>query len=227
MRSLVVALISASAAALAAETSDKTAGQSAFLVCSACHSLEPDGPAMLGPSLYDVINRPIASLPSYEYSAALQSLEGRWDPERLNQFLADPQSYAAGTKMVLPGIKSADQRSVLIAWLNSNSSKPLPTDELPGPAVPSEGLGQQAGTATTHIGVLHPAPGASETYALCTPCHSERIVAQQGQTRSGWDELLEWMVEEQGMQVLAPSVQKTVLDYLSEHYGPDRPNLPK
>jgi cytochrome c len=77
------------------------------------------------------------------------------------------------------------------------------------------------------IGSFHPAPGAQITYDLCTVCHSEMIIAQQGQTRDGWDEILVWMVEEMGMQELLPEEREQVLDYLATHYNPDRPHFPR
>jgi cytochrome c len=77
------------------------------------------------------------------------------------------------------------------------------------------------------IGTLHPAPGAQITYDLCTVCHSEMIIAQQGQTREGWDDILEWMVEDMGMQELLPEEREQVLDYLATHYNPDRPHFPR
>jgi cytochrome c len=76
------------------------------------------------------------------------------------------------------------------------------------------------------IGSFHPAPGAQITYDLCTACHSEMIIAQQGQTRDGWDEILVWMVEEMGMAELAEEDRDQVLDYLGTYYNPDRPHFP-
>ena len=76
------------------------------------------------------------------------------------------------------------------------------------------------------IGTFHPAPGAQITYDLCTVCHSEMIIAQQGQTREGWDEILVWMVEEMGMAELPEDEREQVLDYLSTYYNPDRPYFP-
>ena len=76
------------------------------------------------------------------------------------------------------------------------------------------------------IGTLHPAPGAQITYDLCTVCHSEMIIAQQGQTREGWDEILVWMVEEMGMMELEEEDREQVLDYLATYYNPDRPHFP-
>jgi len=73
------------------------------------------------------------------------------------------------------------------------------------------------------IGTFHPAPGAQITYDLCTICHSELIIAQQGQTREGWDDILVWMVEEMGMAELLEEEREQVLDYLATYYNPDRP----
>ena len=76
------------------------------------------------------------------------------------------------------------------------------------------------------FGVLFDAPGVETTYYACVACHSERIVAQQGLTREGWDELLVWMVEEQGMSEIDEPDRSEILDYLAAHYNEDRPNFP-
>ena len=65
-------------------------------------------------------------------------------------------------------------------------------------------------------------PGREEVYGLCSACHSLMIVKQQGLSRPDWDETLVWMVEEQGMPELDEETLDVVLDYLTEHYGPDR-----
>jgi len=84
-----------------------------------------------------------------------------------------------------------------------------------------------APTAHADYGVLVEAKGVELTYAICTGCHSEMIVAQQGLTRERWDKLLVWMVEEQGMVDLPKPERETILDYLSTHYNTDRPNFPR
>ena len=71
-----------------------------------------------------------------------------------------------------------------------------------------------------------PPRGPRRTHAYCTVCHSERIVAQQGLTRFDWEELLEQMVEEHGMNPIGEPDLGRVLDYLAANYGPDRPNFP-
>lgn len=77
------------------------------------------------------------------------------------------------------------------------------------------------------FGKLVNQPGVEETHAYCTACHSERIVAQQGLTKEGWTELLEWMVEEQEMEEIEESDRAMILDYLTKNYNVDRPNFPK
>lgn len=77
------------------------------------------------------------------------------------------------------------------------------------------------------FGVLFDAPGVETTYYSCVGCHSERIVAQQGLSRDQWDEMLEWMVEEQGMPEIDEPDRSEILDYLAAHYNEDRPNFPR
>ena len=77
------------------------------------------------------------------------------------------------------------------------------------------------------VGALYPAEGADVTYAYCASCHSEMLVAQQGQTRKGWEDLFQWMVEKQGMAPIPEEDREIILDYLSEHYNTDRPHFPR
>jgi len=76
------------------------------------------------------------------------------------------------------------------------------------------------------VGALYPDEGADVTYDYCASCHSTMLIAQQGQTREDWDDLLVWMVEKQGMQPIPEEDREIVLDYLAEHYNTDRPHFP-
>jgi hypothetical protein len=58
-------------------------------------------------------------------------------------------------------------------------------------------------------------------FALCSGCHSVKLVTQQGMTRAKWGETLDWMVEQQGMAELDPQTETQVLDYLAEHFNTD------
>jgi hypothetical protein len=62
--------------------------------------------------------------------------------------------------------------------------------------------------------------GRLEVFVECSRCHSMQIVNQQGLTRSAWEKLMVWMVEEQGMTVMQEEKETLVVDYLSKHYAP-------
>ncbi len=61
--------------------------------------------------------------------------------------------------------------------------------------------------------------GREEVEGICAACHSIRMVTQQRLPRHRWDELLDWMVAEQGMPELDEETRTVVLDYLSDHLG--------
>ncbi len=52
-----------------------------------------------------------------------------------------------------------------------------------------------------------------------------QIVRQQGMTRDGWSETLDWMTEEQGMAELTGAPREQILDYLATAFSPERPNF--
>lgn len=61
--------------------------------------------------------------------------------------------------------------------------------------------------------------GVDSVAAYCSACHSLQIVMQQRQTRDGWDYLLHWMVEKQGMAELPAETRADILDYLSREFS--------
>ena len=213
-------------------TASPERGKKIFRTCSACHAVEANAPHGIGPALWAVIGRAVASAEGFDrYTPAMRSFGGTWSPERLDRYLHQPMSEVKGTTMVFPGITSAADRADIIAWLNANSPEPIDFTPSLTAAGGAAGAGDVVPAAPQPdrppaLGVLVVADGAEETYAYCTVCHSERIVAQQGLTRPDWDELLEQMVEENGMNPIGEPDLGRVLDYLAANYGPDRPNFP-
>ncbi len=70
--------------------------------------------------MYGVAEEKIASVPGYSFSSALSKHKGEtWDPDKLNEWLNDPQSFAKGTKMTFPGIPNEQQRADVIAYLET------------------------------------------------------------------------------------------------------------
>ena len=99
---------------------DPKRGEQLTKVCAVCHTFNKGGPNKVGPNLWDVTEEGIAAVPNYQFSAALQSDKGqKWDPEKLNQWLHSPQSFAKGTKMTFVGFPKAQDRADVIAYLNT------------------------------------------------------------------------------------------------------------
>ncbi len=105
---------------------DIAAGEKVSKKCKACHIFKEGGKKRLGPPLWGIVGRDIASQDGFTYSSALQGLEGEWTYETLDQFLAAPKSYVPGTKMVFAGVKKEADRANLILYLRSLAAEPVP-----------------------------------------------------------------------------------------------------
>jgi cytochrome c len=71
--------------------------------------------------LRGVVGRKVASAAGYEYSDALRHVKGQWNAARLEKWLQDPQSVAAGTKMAF-SVPSAADRNAVIQYLASTGA---------------------------------------------------------------------------------------------------------
>ena len=85
--------------------------------CVACHSFEIDAPNKIGPNLYNIHERQIASISTFKYSKALKSITDKWNNNNLDLFLKNPKKWAPGTKMSYTGIKKGEDRANLIKYL--------------------------------------------------------------------------------------------------------------
>ena len=85
--------------------------------CSTCHS--PDaGVDKQGPSLFGIIGRKAGTESGYVYTPATKNSGITWDAANLDKYITNPQGVIPGTKMLFPGIKSADDRKALIGYLS-------------------------------------------------------------------------------------------------------------
>jgi cytochrome c len=96
-------------------------GEADAKACQSCHSLDKAAASKLGPPLYGVVERKIASVEGFAYSGALQEKSGNWTFEELDRFLANPKSFANGTKMTYAGERDAAKRAGIILYLDSLS----------------------------------------------------------------------------------------------------------
>lgn len=110
-------------------TADPADGERLFRRCAACHSAEQGDPHRTGPNLWNTVGQSIASHDGFNYSAALQEFPGDWTFEHLDEYLADPKGYIPGNKMAFAGLKRAQDRAAVIAFLNTKTPNPLPLPE--------------------------------------------------------------------------------------------------
>jgi cytochrome c len=95
-------------------------------VCQACHTFQKGQANNVGPNLYGVVGRPVASVPGFNYSAALKAKGGTWTFDALNTWLENPRADVPGTLMTFAGFDDEKERADVIDYLNSNSDNPLP-----------------------------------------------------------------------------------------------------
>ena len=101
-------------------------GEKVFKKCAACHLVNKGGANKIGPALYGVLGRKVASKEDYKYSKAMASYDKDWTFEEMNGYLKKPQSYIKGTKMAFAGLRKEKDRASVILYLNKNSDNPLP-----------------------------------------------------------------------------------------------------
>ncbi|MBI1172532.1 cytochrome C [bacterium] len=94
---LIAALCLTAAPVLAG--GDATKGADDFKRCKACHSIvAPDGTAIqkggkIGPNLYGVVGRAVASLPDFKYGDGIKAVGAKgvvWDEAMIAAYVTDP-----------------------------------------------------------------------------------------------------------------------------------------
>ena len=105
-------------------TGDVKHGEKVFKKCAACHSVAQGGGNKIGPKLWNVMFRPVASVTDYKYSKALLDYKKEWSWEEMNGFLVKPSAWIKGNKMGFAGLKNEKDRASVILYLNQNSDSP-------------------------------------------------------------------------------------------------------
>lgn len=101
-------------------------GESNAKACGACHSFDKGGAVKVGPPLYGIVGRPVASISGFGYSEAIKGKGGNWTLEAINSFITAPKVYANGTKMAYPGQPDPAKRADILDYLNTLADSPAP-----------------------------------------------------------------------------------------------------
>ncbi|OYW94149.1 MAG: cytochrome C [Alishewanella sp. 32-51-5] len=92
-------------------------GQDEFIRCVACHSVEAGSNTEFGPHLHQLIGRKLAGLDDYLYTDAVKQIDLVWTEEVLDEWLAKPQQLVPEMCLPFTGMRSAEARQALIAYL--------------------------------------------------------------------------------------------------------------
>ncbi len=99
-------------------SADPERGRKVFAKCKACHMAE-NGKNGVGPHLFAIVGRPVASVDGFRYSSPMEQAGGVWLTDSLNAFLENPKKYLPGTKMAFQGLKKAADRANVISFLST------------------------------------------------------------------------------------------------------------
>ena len=156
------------------------AGAKVFRKCKACHKLDQSGKNGTGPNLWGVVGRAVASVEGFNYSDALKGKGGTWDEASLDAYLANPKKAVPGTKMSFAGLKSAEDRAAVIAYLAARTEEGVAQ-----PAPAEQAAADDADGALDEVlaAFSNPAPRSAEEIAAAR----ERAAALKAEVDAGMD----------------------------------------
>lgn len=136
-----IALAAFCTTAIADDFGDPAAGEKVFRKCKSCHQLGEGAKHRIGPHLNGLFGRRAASHEDFRYSKALvRAGTGglKWHADTLDAFLESPRKLASGTRMSFAGLKKAEDRLNLIAYLRAYSDSPANIPEADPTASPTD-----------------------------------------------------------------------------------------
>lgn len=116
---LLLAVAGAASAQAAGGADDVARGKRLFMLCAACHDVKSGGPARIGPHLDGLFGRTSASVPGFQYSAAMKAKPFVWDEKALDAWLVKPSDVVPGNAMPFAGMPQAADRKAIAAYLKS------------------------------------------------------------------------------------------------------------
>ncbi len=119
---------------MADDFGDADEGARVFRKCQACHAVGPDAFSRTGPHLNDLFGRRAGALDGFDYSAGLVRMGNdglAWDFASLDAYLENPKAFASDTRMNFVGLKDAEDRADVLAFLRQYSDSPA---NIPGAA---------------------------------------------------------------------------------------------
>ena len=84
--------------------------------CATCHTANASDPPRQGPTLFDIVGREAGTAEGFRYSAGFATAKFKWDEQRLDAWLTDPQAMIPGA--VMPYKQSRSEiRTAIVSYL--------------------------------------------------------------------------------------------------------------
>lgn len=128
---LVLAALAVAFAGPAQAEGDAELGEKVFRKCKACHMVGEGARTKAGPELNNIIGATAGTKPDFarKYSDAMvEAGKGGlvWNTETLDPYLEKPRKFLKGTRMTFAGLRNAEERANVIAYL-AQFSEPADT----------------------------------------------------------------------------------------------------
>lgn len=114
---IAAAAITLLLAGAAQAAGDAKQGAQVFRRCQICHTLAAGQPNRVGPNLHGLFDRLAGKAPGYTYSPALAKADYKWDDDKLEKWLENPQAVVPGTRMFFK-LSDVQDRADVIAYLH-------------------------------------------------------------------------------------------------------------
>lgn len=101
---------------------DPEVGERVFRKCKACHEVGPDATAKVGPPLTAIVGAVLGQVDGFRYSNTMIEMGEagtEWTVENLDVYLTRPRDFVERTRMTFAGIRDAEDRADVIAYLAS------------------------------------------------------------------------------------------------------------
>ena len=180
----VFAALMAAGTAYASEMGDHEKGEVVFKKCKSCHEVGEGAKNRVGPQLNGVFGRTAGTVADVKYSNNMIRMGNDgliWTEQTLDAYLENPKALVSRTRMSFRGLKDADDRANLLAYLRIYSDNPADIPEA-----------EPTATGTDHdldpaILALEGDPEYGEYLASeCQTCHQVSGVNDGIPGISGW-----------------------------------------
>ncbi|MCF6443678.1 c-type cytochrome [Nereida sp. MMG025] len=124
---LALAALVVAGASFAEAIGDAEKGEKIFNQCSGCHQVGSGAKDRIGPHLNGVFGSKAGDHEGYRYSNSMQRARADglvWTAQTLDTFIENPKTLVSKTRMSFRGIKNAQERADLLAYLRIYSDDP-------------------------------------------------------------------------------------------------------